>query len=325
VPFVAWWSRRARPFPAGGDAPTSRRVRLAVAGVVALAALTGCGDLEDAAAAGSARDDLAGDLAAQLSAGDTLTYSAGYQLAGGRTATVARAQDPARIAYVYPGGKTIVTADATIRCEQAAKTLTCTMTAPLVLTAPLPAAAFARAGKAGMVLPGTVLTLLNAASLDPDKTVRQHDTTIAGHHATCIETAGVDGAEAGGFTACITSEGVLASFTGRLGGEPVDVAMTHYSDAVDADAFEPPPNARLLDHRTPDPSPASTGDHGVSLSIRPNDAHIITGAGAGPGGQTSKRVRRWRGGGEPCASIASCQALGVAPNGRAAAMAATSV
>jgi hypothetical protein len=43
------------------------------------------------------------------------------------------------------------------------------------------------------------------------------------------------------------------------------------------------------------------------------------------GGQTPRRVRRWRGGGEPCASIASCQALGVAPNGRAAAMAATSV
>jgi hypothetical protein len=250
VPFAADSSRRARPARAGVVAPTAGRARLLLAGVVALAALVGCGDLEQAAAAGGARDDLAGDLAAQLSSSGSLTYSASYQLAGGRTATIVQAQNPARVAYVYPGGKVIVTSDSTTRCQEAAKILTCTMTAPPGPTSPEPATVFAGADRSGMVLPDTVLGLLNAASLDPDKTVKQHDTTIAGHHATCVELTGVGGAEASAFSTCITNEGVLGSFSGRLGGGDVDVAMIRYSDTVTADAFEPPPTAELVDRRT---------------------------------------------------------------------------
>jgi len=223
--------------------------RALVASTLTVLALAGCGDLEQAAASGSTRNDLAGDLATQLGGSATLTYSATYQLSGGASATISQAQNPTRSAYVYPGGKVIVTADATTRCEPAAKKLVCTMTGPATPTSPAPPGVFSAAGKSGMVLPATVLGVLNAASLDPEKTVNQHDTTIAGHHATCVEMSGVDGAEANEFTVCVTSEGALGSFTGALDGTPVDVAMTHYSEKVEANAFEPPPTATLVDNR----------------------------------------------------------------------------
>lgn len=229
--------------------PAATLFRVSVASALALSALAGCGDLEQAAASGSTRDDLAGDLATQLRGSATLTYSATYQLAGGATATISQAQSPTRSAYGYPGGKIIVTSEATTRCTQAAKKLTCTMTAPATATSPAPPGVFSGAGKSGMALPETVLALLNVAALDDDKTITQHDTTIAGHHATCVEMAGVDGAGSGGFTVCVTSEGALGSFTGTLDGTAVDVAMTHYSDEVDADAFEPPPAATVVDQR----------------------------------------------------------------------------
>jgi hypothetical protein len=123
------------------------------------------------------------------------------------------------------------------------------MAGPVTPTSPAPAGVFTDARKSGMALPDTVLSLLNAASLDAEKTVRQHDTTIAGHHATCVAMSAVDGAESNDFTVCVTSEGALGSFAGTLGGVSVDVAMTHYSDEVDADAFEPPPTATLVDPR----------------------------------------------------------------------------
>jgi hypothetical protein len=229
--------------------PAAASFRVFVASALALVALAGCGDLEQAAASGSTRDDLAGDLAAQLGGSGALTYSATYQLAGGGTAAISQAQDPARSAYVYPGGKVIVTADATTRCDGSGKKVTCTMTAPATPANPVPPGVFSGAGKSGLALPDAVLAVLNAASLDAEKTIKQHDTTIAGHHATCLEMSGVDGAASNEFMVCITSEGALGSFTGTLDGTDVDVAMTRYSNEVDAAAFEPPPAATLIDHR----------------------------------------------------------------------------
>ena len=223
--------------------------RMLVASALALLTLAGCGDLEQAAAAGNARDDLAGDLATQLGGSAALSYSATYQLAGGKTGTISQAQNPTRSAYAYPGGKVIVTSEATTRCEPAGKTVTCTMTAPETPAGAPSPGVFASAGKSGMAVPDTVLDLLNAASLDADKTVQQHDTTIAGHHATCVEVSGVDEAATSAFTVCITTEGVLGSFTGTLDGTDMDVAMTHYTDKIEANAFELPGGAKLVDHR----------------------------------------------------------------------------
>jgi hypothetical protein len=219
---------------------------LLVAGLLALFTMAGCGDLEQASAAGGTHDDLAGDLATQLEESASLTYAATYQLTGGTTATITQDQKPARSAYAYPGGKVVLTPEAKTVCAHSGKRMKCTMTAPATPSSPAPPTVFAGAGKAGMALPGVVLSLLNAATLDAYKTVTQHDTTVAGHHATCLTISSTVAAE---FTACVTTEGALGSFTGALNGVDVDEAMTHYADKVEAAAFLPPANAAIVDHR----------------------------------------------------------------------------
>jgi hypothetical protein len=212
--------------------------------------LAGCGDLDSASAsAGIARNDLVAELAAQLGKSSALTYSATYQLAGGATATVTQAQRPARAAYRYPGGQVLVTTAALTRCSPVNKALTCTMTAPPVPATALPGTLLTDAGKAGLVTQPAALAMLNQAALDPDVTVDQHDTTIAGHHATCVDLANVDGAAAREFGVCITNEGVLGSFNGTLSDQDVDLALTQYADRAEADAFDPPSNAKLIDQR----------------------------------------------------------------------------
>ncbi|HEX8344211.1 MAG TPA: hypothetical protein VF657_05640 [Actinoplanes sp.] len=219
----------------------------AVVGVVLFGSAAGCADPDDAGQ-GVTRDDLVTDLAVQLSRSTSLTYSATYQLAGGATATVVQAQQPARSALLYPGGRVTVTADATTECRTAGKGLTCTMMPP-ASAGPAPATLFTDAGRHGMVNPTAVLNLLNAAALDTDASVAQHDTTIAGRHATCVKVGDATDAPASRFQACITDEGVLGSFTGVVDGEDVDVAMTAFESTVDGAVFDPPPTATVIDRR----------------------------------------------------------------------------
>jgi hypothetical protein len=224
----------------------SRR-RIAAAALVLCASTAGCSDLDDPGQ-GLTRNDLVADLAAQMTAAADLTYEANYQLSGGAEATVAQTRKPARTAYVYPGGKVTVTKDATTVCRTA-KTTTCTMTAPATAASPPPAKVFEVAGATGLVTPATVLALLNAAVLDNDVEVVQHDTTIAGRHATCVQLTGVDDAAARDFSACVTNEGVLGSFNGILNQNRMDVAMTHYSEQVEEAMFDLPVAAKLVDRR----------------------------------------------------------------------------
>lgn len=226
--------------------PSFRRC-LTAAALILCVATAGCSELDEPGQ-GLTRNDLVADLAAQMTAAADLTYEASYQLSGGRKATVAQTRKPARTAYIYPGGKITVTADATTECRTA-KTTTCTMTEPATATSPAPATVFAGAGETGLVTPATVLTLLNAAVLDNDVAVEQHDTTIAGRHATCLRLTGVDDAAARDFNTCITIEGVLGSFNGIVNQTQVDVAMTHYSDQVKEETFDLPQPATLIDRR----------------------------------------------------------------------------
>lgn len=230
---------------------SATRSRLALGLVAAVLLLGGCSDFDDAASAqGIARNDLVSELAAQLTVSETLTYLAGYRLAGGATAKVAQDQNPARAAYDYPGGRVLVSADAVTLCHGGRKP-TCTLTAPPEAGGTPPATVFANAERSGMVAPSTVLALLNAAALSADILVKPRDTTIAGHHATCVEVTGVDDERSRAFATCVTNDGVLGSFTGTLDGKAVDVAMTQFSPRVAAGDFEPLANATTVDRRRP--------------------------------------------------------------------------
>nr|WP_296068069.1 hypothetical protein [uncultured Actinoplanes sp.] len=220
-------------------------VRLTLAGLCAAGTMLGaaaCTDVDQANAASITRDDLVSAMAGQLTAGSGISYTATYQLVGGGTATVTRGQRPSRTAYVYPGGRLIVTPASVTRCTGDA-TLTCTRTDPD------PTAATTLSGT-NLVTPEAALAMLNTAALDQDVEAESHDTTVAGRHANCLDLAEVDGTPAREFSVCVTNEGALASFTAMIKGERADLAMTTYADKVTPAMFTLPATAKVTDRRT---------------------------------------------------------------------------
>jgi hypothetical protein len=218
-------------------------VRLVLTGLAASATLlvaAACGGVDTANAAGITHDDLVSELATQLSESATLSYTATYQLAGGDEAQITQAQKPTRVAYSYPGGLMVRVPGATIRCQGPSSALKCTETTPdpadTHSTGPL-------------TTPDAVLAMLNVAAIDPGVTAEQHDTTIAGHHATCLALTGVTQTPAPDFSVCVTSEGALGSLTARMRGKQADLALTAYSDKPDVSVFELPPTAKITDQR----------------------------------------------------------------------------
>ena len=226
--------------------------RLTVPGLAAVAALSlvaagllslaGCTDLDEASAASITQDSVVSEMSTQLARVTGLTYTATYQLTGGGRATVTQAQKPTRTAYVYPGGRLIETTTGTIRCSGDAS-LTCTETDPAPPTAtPL-------AGST-LITPEAALAMLNEAALDRDLVADQHDTTIAGHHATCLDLSGVDGTPTSKFGLCVTNEGALGSFTATIAGRRFEQALTTYADKAAPETFVLPRSAKLADKRT---------------------------------------------------------------------------
>ena len=250
--------------------------RLTALSVTAAAALllgtAGCTDLDQASAAGINHDDLLSEMSIQLARVTGLTYTATYQLTGGDTATVTQAQKPSRTAYVYPGGRLIQTATGTVRCigdktsstssssagsggagsgsGGAGKAAADTGKAPACTeTDPTPATTAPLAGSA-LITPEAALAMLNSAALDQEVDATQHDTTIAGRHAICLDLDNVDGTPARRFSLCVTNEGALGSFAATIAGTHYEQALTTYTEKAAPDAFDLPPAAKLTDKRT---------------------------------------------------------------------------
>ncbi|MET8348835.1 MULTISPECIES: hypothetical protein [unclassified Micromonospora] len=222
----------------------STTLRMLAVSVIASLTVTGCQTFEDAGRA-MGRSDLVNDLAVRLDRALELTYSAEYQLPGGETAAIVQAQDPARSAYSYPGGRLTVTPDGVTRCTTTDGRTACTLVTPPTPGSRPTVALFAEANQQGLVTPPVVVGLLTAAALDPQAVIEQSDTTVAGHHATCVEVQRSDG----DLTACVTTDGVLGSFTGAVDGKPMELALSSYSETVAKDAFDPPANASVVDQR----------------------------------------------------------------------------
>ncbi|MFI5926788.1 hypothetical protein ACIA3K_12475 [Micromonospora sp. NPDC051543] len=219
-------------------------LRMLAVSVIASLTVTGCQTFEDAGSA-MGRSDLVNDLAARLDRALELTYTADYQLPGGQSAAIVQAQDPARSAYTYPGGRLTVTPDAVTRCTATGGRTVCTLVPPPTPGSKPTVALFDEANQQGLVTPPVVVGLLTAAALDPQAVIKQSDTTVAGHHAACVEVQRSDG----DFSACVTTEGVLGSFLGSVDGKPMELALSDYSESVEKDAFDPPAGAGVVDNR----------------------------------------------------------------------------
>jgi hypothetical protein len=239
------------PVPMRAPGKLARRATVATVATT-LILTSGCQAIADAGQSIQPAD-LVNELATRLDGASTLTYSADYQLVGGASARIVQAQDPPRTAYVYPGGKLIVTADTTTECDTSTARPVCTLTTgPTPSTQPEPEL-FGDANAGGLVTPPVVIALLTATALDPAAVVVQNDTTIAGRHATCVQVSQVQGAAASRFDTCVTTEGALGSFTGVVDGQAVEIAISRYSDTADETALELPDGARAVDRR---PGPA---------------------------------------------------------------------
>lgn len=233
------------------SAPPLRRVLAgpltAAVLVAAIPLAAGCQTMDDGGRVmGPA--DLVNDLVTRLEAADSLTYSADYQLSGGATGSISQAQPPLRAAYSWPGGVIMTSGDATTRCATRPR-VTCTLDPPPGPNARTSTAVFTDASRAGLITPPVVLSLLTATALDKEALVEQNDTTVAGRHATCVRVKQLAYAATSAFDACITTEGVIGSFTGVLDGHAIDSAMTRYRDGVDRTAFDLPAGAGVIDRR----------------------------------------------------------------------------
>jgi hypothetical protein len=229
---------------------TSTSLRVLTGWIIAVTLLTGCQTLDDADRV-IGRADLVNDLAAQLDSSGKLTYSADYQLPGGRSGSILQAQLPPRTAYRYPGGQLIVSAESTIECETSGSRSSCTVNPPILSSSRVGMDLLAEANRQGLITPPAVIELLTTAALDPGAVIVQNDTTVAGRHATCVRVEQVDNAAGADFDACITTDGVLGSFSGTIDGSRVEIALTRYRDTVDSAAFDLPDGAGVVDRRPP--------------------------------------------------------------------------
>ncbi|GIH12109.1 hypothetical protein [Rugosimonospora africana] len=236
-------------------APRSIRARrtLAVAMSALVTAAVGGSAGCDTVAGGqqlSGRAQLVDDLASRMSSAGSLTYTATYSLPHGTSATIAQAQDPSRVAYTYPGGELVLTPDQTADCRSSGGATTCTLTPPPSPPGNPTSALLSQIGGRGLLAPTVVIDLLSAVAVDGGTVVSQHDTTLSGEHATCLDVTGLSNAPATSFSACVTTEGMLGSFTGTVDGNPIDLTLDDYRPTVALDAFALPGGATIADKRS---------------------------------------------------------------------------
>jgi hypothetical protein len=218
-------------------------MRLALVAVAACLALAGCsggGPID--------RSRLIDDMTHQLERGRYTAYSADYQLAGGARASIGQQLDPARTVYGYPGGMLVVYGDQQTICATMARPAKCQVSA-LPTAATGLAASYADATRQGFMTAPVVADLLRVAVLQPSTSVKPHDSTIAGQPSSCLEVSGLVDAASPAFTACVTADGVLASFTGLVNGVNVDQALIQVSRKVSEEAFALPAGAQVVDLR----------------------------------------------------------------------------
>lgn len=242
-----------RPAPRGTRARRTLALshpagRLAALATAVATGLSGCAAVT-AAPPGAGRAELVSDLAGRLGQAGALTYTATYRLRQGDSATVAQAGNPGRAAYTYPGGKLVLTPEETADCRTQGSTVGCTLTPPPSPATDLGTGLAGELSGQGFVPPAMVIALLTAAALEPEAVVTTHDTTIAGENATCVDIKGVPNAGVTQFDVCVTTDGLLGSFSGMVSGVQVDLSLDRYDQTVAPDAFDLPAGAHIVDQR----------------------------------------------------------------------------
>jgi hypothetical protein len=221
---------------------SARRLLLLIPALSALL-LGACGG----GSASTDRTRLIDDLSKQLNRGALHRYHADYLLADGVHGTISQQVKPQRTAFSYPGGRLVVSTGDQTSCITVVRPARCQLRPTPDQAAAL--VSYTELIKHGLISGPVVVELLRITSRQPQANVRAHDTTVAGRQATCLEVSGLVDVSAAGFTACVTADGILATFTGVVSGSPVDQALFRVYPQAPADAFDVPAGAQVVDHR----------------------------------------------------------------------------
>ncbi|RRR97506.1 hypothetical protein [Glycomyces terrestris] len=79
-----------------------------------------------------------------------------------------------------------------------------------------------------------VAAWLAAAAADAAASAEFSDTTLAGELANCVDVQGAADAPVGAFEVCVTTVGVIASVTAKVGDTAYTAKLVNYHDGVDA-------------------------------------------------------------------------------------------
>jgi len=267
---------------AGNAGARTRTTWIGIVGAL-LALCTGAIRLVDAASSSpssnvdvpaSERSELA-DLAAKLDGSKDLTYTAGYTMPDGTTATVV--QQPPNVSIGGPTGRFIVTADAVYRCSANTEPATCAKAKNTNDGVDLDTDSLIPGwiGR-GFITPRAAgFTLIAAAALGSHYMVEDHaERTIAGLRSKCLDVTSLmpDRKFYRGlvtFEICVADNGMLTSFDGAGDAGHVGVELTSYAETADPTAFQPPAGYLVADVDSltgPSESPSESPSASPSVS-----------------------------------------------------------
>ncbi|WP_143034895.1 hypothetical protein [Glycomyces sambucus] len=187
--------------------------RCAVLGAASLLALAGCSGGGGGEAAASEDQAALTELSERLSDGDGHAYTAEYRVED---------TDDALLVAVDPeaGTAAVVVGDRPSMWSGGDET--------------------ALAAWLGQELDGLLPTeadvaaWLAAAAADAAASAEFSDTTLAGELADCVDVQGAADAPVGSFEVCVTTVGVIASVTAKVGDTAYTAKLVNYHDGVDA-------------------------------------------------------------------------------------------
>jgi hypothetical protein len=205
---------------------------LGLAALVSIGTATSCHTIA-AANGATGNQEFVQEIATRLKAAYSIAYTAVYALGRGGTGTVAQLPATGQAAYNYPTGTLLVTSGRATVCTQTSGRQEICGGRPTVV------ATTTELARGGLVRIDSVITLLNASALDRNSVISEHDITIAGTSATCV-TVDPSRDATDEYEACVTADGLLGSFTGQIGGAPVDIMMINFRKSVSSDEFELP-------------------------------------------------------------------------------------
>lgn len=186
--------------------------RCAVLSAAALLALAGC---SEGAGGEAASEDQAAltELSGRLVEGDRPAYTAEYLIEGSEESVLVAVDPEAMTAAVVIGDR------------------------PSLWTGDdLAGLAVWLGQELDGILPSeeTVASWLSATAVDASASTEFSNTTLAGELADCVNVQGAEDSPVGAYEVCVTTVGVIASVTAKVGDTAYTAKLVNYDDGVNA-------------------------------------------------------------------------------------------